>query len=199
MTSEFFQDDKRFLGKITIKADPKVRDAFFASVLRAGDWARLRLETAPDNANALFAITRYDFNISKKWFVFGQLDLLHDRFQHLDLRLAPNGGLGYHFINTEKDVFDLFAGGGLNKEFFTDSTSRASGEALLGESYAHQFSKTTSLTESFQFFPNLKRTGEFRYVFNFGLNSTLTRILSWQLNFANLYLSNPPRGVKTSD
>ena len=143
--------------------------------------------------------TRYDFNISKKWFAFGQLDLLHDRFQHLDLRMAPNGGLGYHFIKTEKNLFDLFAGGGLNKEFFTDNTNRASGEALLGEIYSHQFSKTTSLTESFQFFPNLTNSGEFRYVFNFGLNSTLTKILSWQLNFANLYLSNPPRGVKTSD
>ena len=57
LTSEFFQDDKRFLGKITIKADREVRDAFFASVLRARDLARLRLETDLDDANALFAMT----------------------------------------------------------------------------------------------------------------------------------------------
>lgn len=143
--------------------------------------------------------TRYDFNISKKWFAFGQLDLLHDRFQHLDLRFAPSGGLGNHFIKTEKTAFDLFAGGGLNKEFFTDSTNRASGEVLLGEALAHQFSKTTTLTESLQFFPNLTKSGEFRYVFNLGLTTELTKILSWQMTFANLYQSNPLAGVKKSD
>lgn len=143
--------------------------------------------------------SRYDFNINSRLFAFGQLDLLHDRFQHMDLRLAPNGGIGYRLIKTEKNSFDLTAGGGLNKEFFTDSTSRASGEALLGEAYSHKFSKTTMLTESLQFFPNLKKTGEFRYVFNFGLNTELTKLLSWQLTFTNLYLSNPPLGVKTSD
>ena len=143
--------------------------------------------------------SRYDFNISRKWFAFGQLDLLHDRFQRLDLRLAPNGGLGYHLINTKTSSLDLFAGGGLNKEFFTDNTSRASGEALLGEAFSRQFSKSTTLTESIQFFPNLKKSGELRYVFNLGLTTVLTRMLSWQMNFANLYQSNPLQGVKTSD
>ena len=97
--------------------------------------------------------TRYDFNIGDKWFAFGQVDLLHDRFQHLDLRFAPNGGVGYHLVKSEKNIFDLFAGGGLDKEFFTDSTNHAYGEALVGESFAHKFSKSTSLSESLQLFP----------------------------------------------
>ena len=57
LTSEFFLDNKRFLGKIAIKPDQEMRDAFFAADLRAQDLARLRLETDPDDANALFAMT----------------------------------------------------------------------------------------------------------------------------------------------
>ena len=57
LTSEYFLDDKRFLGKIAIKPDPELRDAFFAADLRAQDLARLRLETDPDDVNALFAMT----------------------------------------------------------------------------------------------------------------------------------------------
>lgn len=35
LTSEYFLDNKRFLGKIPIKPDPDLRDAFFAADLRA--------------------------------------------------------------------------------------------------------------------------------------------------------------------
>jgi len=57
LTSEYFLDNKRFLGKIAIKPDQELRDAFFAAVLRAQDMAGLRLETDPDDVNALFAMT----------------------------------------------------------------------------------------------------------------------------------------------
>ncbi len=40
LTSEFFLDDRRFLGKIAIKPDQEVRDAFFAAELRAQDRRR---------------------------------------------------------------------------------------------------------------------------------------------------------------
>jgi hypothetical protein len=57
LTSAFFLDNKRLFGKIAIKPDPEVRNAFFAADLRAQKLARVRLETHPDNANALFAMT----------------------------------------------------------------------------------------------------------------------------------------------
>jgi hypothetical protein len=57
LTSEFFLDDKRFLGEITIKPDEELRDAFFAAERRAQDLARLRLSTYSQDANALFAMT----------------------------------------------------------------------------------------------------------------------------------------------
>ena len=57
LTSEFFVDDKRFLGKVALKPDPALRTAFFAAIQRAQDLARLRLKTDPKDANALFAMT----------------------------------------------------------------------------------------------------------------------------------------------
>lgn len=142
---------------------------------------------------------RLDLNINDKWFAFGQLGLLHDRFQELDLRVVPAGGIGYHAIKSDTTTLDLSLGGALNQEYFTDSTSRTSGEVLLGEALTHKFSKAVAFNESLQFFPNLTDTGEFRYVFNVGLNTTLTKLLSWQITATNLYLSNPPLGAKTTD
>jgi len=57
LTSEFFLDDKRFLGKTPLKPDPQLRAAFFAADKRARDVAQLRLKTNPDNPNALFAMS----------------------------------------------------------------------------------------------------------------------------------------------
>jgi hypothetical protein len=57
LTSEFFLDDKRFLGKIPLKPDPELRAAFFAADKQAQGLAQLRLKTNPDDTNALFAMT----------------------------------------------------------------------------------------------------------------------------------------------
>jgi hypothetical protein len=56
LTSEFFLDNKRFLGKIPLKPDPELRAAFFAADKQAQDLAQLRLKTSPDDPNALFAM-----------------------------------------------------------------------------------------------------------------------------------------------
>jgi len=57
LSSEFFLDNNRFLGKILLKPDPKLRAAFFGAVKQAQDLAQFRLKTTPDDANALFAMT----------------------------------------------------------------------------------------------------------------------------------------------
>jgi hypothetical protein len=57
LTSEFFLDNERFLGKIPLKPDPKLRAGFFAADKQAQDLAQLRLKTNPDDTNALFAMT----------------------------------------------------------------------------------------------------------------------------------------------
>ena len=57
LTSKFFLDNKRFFGKIPLKPDPQLRAAFFAADKKAQDLAQLRLQTNPEDANALFAMT----------------------------------------------------------------------------------------------------------------------------------------------
>src|SRR5882724_6999294 len=57
LTSDFFVDDKRFMGKTPLKPDPKLRAAFFAADKRAQDLAQPQLKANPKDANALFAMT----------------------------------------------------------------------------------------------------------------------------------------------
>ncbi len=57
LTSEFFLDNQRFLGKVALKPNPQLRAAFFVADKQAQDLAQLRLKTNPDDTNALFAMT----------------------------------------------------------------------------------------------------------------------------------------------
>jgi hypothetical protein len=57
LTSDFFLDNRRFMGKVVLKADPELRAAFFAADKQAQALAQARLKTNPDDTNALFAMT----------------------------------------------------------------------------------------------------------------------------------------------
>jgi len=124
LTSEFFLDDKRFLGKTSLKPDPQLRAAFFASGKRAQDLALLRLETNPDDPNALFAMALglgmqadYSSLIDKR-----QLDSLKkiresDTYSKKLLKVAPDAldaylglGMANYVIGSLSGAKQLFLG-----------------------------------------------------------------------------------------
>lgn len=45
--------NKRFLGEVSVAVDPERRDAFCAAKLRSQNMARLRLQSSPEDVNAL--------------------------------------------------------------------------------------------------------------------------------------------------
>jgi hypothetical protein len=118
LTSEFFLDDDRFLGKIPVKPDAFLRKAFFAASKRAQDLASLRLKTNPDDPNALFAMTLsvgmqadYASLIDKK-----QLDSLRmireaDKFAKRLLAIAPQGSDAYLTLGTANYIIGSLPAG----------------------------------------------------------------------------------------
>jgi hypothetical protein len=117
LTSDFFLDDKRFLGKIPLKPDPQFRAAFFASDKRAQDLAQLRLKTNPDDPNALFAMSLslgmqadYASLIDKR-----QLDGLKkvreaDTYSRKLLEVAPDAADAYLGLGTANYVIGSLPG-----------------------------------------------------------------------------------------
>jgi hypothetical protein len=122
LTSEFFLNDKRFLGKIPLKPDPQLRAAFFAADKQAQELAQLRLKTDPDDANALFAMALsvgmqadYASLIGKE-----QLDSLKkireaDKYANKLLVIAPDAGDAYLGLGTADYVIGSLPG---IKKFF---------------------------------------------------------------------------------
>lgn len=57
LTSDFFLDDKRFLGNAPLEPDPELQEAFFTANKKAQDVAQFRLKENAANPNALFAMS----------------------------------------------------------------------------------------------------------------------------------------------
>ncbi len=150
-------------------------------------------------ANAIGGGIRVDVNITDRFYVYGLTDFYHDEFQQLDLRNILAGGVGYHVIRTKATTFDVYGGGDFNQSYYSTPLTRRTGEIMAGEYFTHSFSNRMTFDERFELFPNISETGEYRYTFNTHAVTKLSQWLAWQISFVDLYVSNPPVGVKNND
>ncbi len=170
-------------------------NAYFFSLSSSNSTTGSNVQTA----NSIRGGVKYDVNISPKYYAFFSTDLEFDEFQGLDLRFVPAGGLGYHFVKKPSTVWDFFAGGSMNREFFNTGLKRTSGEVLFGNELSHKFSGIFTLSEKIVFFNNVTETGNYRVNADVALATALRKWLSWQIAASNRYLSNPLAGRKTND
>jgi putative salt-induced outer membrane protein YdiY len=150
-------------------------------------------------ANAIGGGLRIDLNVTKRLYVFGLTDFYHDQFQQLDLRNILAGGLGFHAINTKPTVFDVYGGGTFNQSYYSTPLTQKTGEIIVGEYLSHSMSNRMTFSERFEFFPNISNTGQYRYTFDAHAVTKLNNWLGWQVSFDDLYVSNPPTGIKKND
>lgn len=155
--------------------------------------------TSLTTANAKRGGIAYNLNLAPKMFVFGLVDLENDQFQSLDLRFAPAGGAGYHAIKKPNTVLDLSVGASLDKEFFNGGVDHSYGEILFGEELTHKFTKTVSMHEILQFFPNVSVTGNYRMNFDISAAAAIRKWMSLQIAASDRYLSDPLPGRKDND
>ncbi len=155
-------------------------------------------------ANAVRGGWAYSRNLRPLLFWNFFNDYEYDRFQTLDLRIVLGSGFGYGLWKTERGRFDVVGGFGWNRESFDPARPRLpfvrnSGELFWGDDWAYKLNGKTSLTQSYRMFHNLTQSGEYRQNFDFGLNTKLTKWLTWSGAFSDRYLSNPAPGRKRND
>lgn len=156
---------------------------------------------------------RYDGDLYPRVFVFGAADFMSNALQYLDLRQVYSGGFGYHAMKSDRTVLDFLGGLNYTHETYSNGAPVAGFPGLfesygktnrfaaltLGEELNQKLGKSTVVTQSVGFFPNLQSTGEYRFTFNFGAVTKLNRWLGWQNHFGDIYISNPPTGSKSND
>jgi putative salt-induced outer membrane protein YdiY len=160
---------------------------------------------------------RYDHDLKPRLFVFGAADFMANALQFLDLRQVYSGGFGFHAIKSDSTILDFLGGLNYTHETYSNGTllipaappNPAVYESYgktnrfvaltLGEELNRKLGKSTVLTQSLGFFPNLQQTGEYRFIFNVGTATKIKKWLGWQNQFGDIYITNPPTGSKSND
>lgn len=157
---------------------------------------------------------RYDRDLHPKIFAFGEADFMSNALQFLDLRQVYSGGLGYHAIKNDRTILDFLGGLNYTHETYSNGNLIAPGPPpvydsygvtnrfvalTLGEEWDQKVGKSTAITQTVGFFPDLQQTGDYRFQFNVGTVTKLNKWLGWQNQFADIYVSNPPASAKSND
>jgi putative salt-induced outer membrane protein len=170
------------------------------------------LATPSTVANLETGGLRYDHNLNARAFVFGSADYMANALQFLDLRSIYSGGFGAHVIKNANTTLDVFGGLAYTHEtysngapipgtpFFVSYGMTSRFVALtMGDQLTTQLGKSTVLTQSANFLPDLQQTGQYQALVNIGTVTKLNKVLGWQNQFNDIYVSNPPIGTKTND
>ncbi len=177
------------------------------------------LATPSTVANLVQGGFRYDRNLNPKLFAFGAADFTSNALQFLDLRQVYTGGFGYHAIKSDATTLDFLGGVNYTHETYSNGTEipptppsttptgifESYGQTnryvalTLGEELNHKLGKSTVVTQNLDFYPNLQQTGEYRFTFNIGTVTKISKWLGWQNQFGDIYVSNPPTGSKSND
>lgn len=157
---------------------------------------------------------RYDRDINPKVFAFVAGDFMSNALQFLDLRQVYSGGLGYHAIKSDNTTLDFLGGLNYTHETYSNGAVVVPGPPpifasygvtnrfvalTLGDEWDQKVGKSTTLTQTLGFFPDLQQTGDYRFTFNFGTVTKLNKWLGWQNQFGDIYVSDPPLATKKND
>jgi len=160
---------------------------------------RVPISPSQTTANSNGGGIRYDRDFAPRIFGFGSGDFFGNSLQDLNLRSILGGGLGLHAIKSPATTLDLLLGANYTHESYSvpinppdPAQSQNLAALTIGDTFTHKLGKSTNVTQSFQFYPDLSNTSQYRFTFNFGTVTKLSKWLGWQNAIADVYVSNPP-------
>lgn len=150
---------------------------------------------------------QYDYNLTPQWFSFGKLGFEHDRVTDISLRTLLGAGVGYHWVQTKQDTFDVY--GGLSEVITRYGHEKTIGDdtkkqfstmgLLLGEASSHQLTDNVSLNQRLELYPGLTGSKNNLAKLNVGLSVAMSSTLSLNVGLIESYNSKPGAGVRKTD
>ncbi len=157
---------------------------------------------------------RYDRNLNPRLFAFAGADFMANALQFLDLRAVYTGGFGFHVIQSETTLLNILGGVNYTHETYSNGplvvgsippvyasygVTHKFVALTLGEELNHKIGKGTVITQNMYFYPDLQDTSEYRWTFNLGTVTKISKWFGWQNQFGDIYVTNPPVSAKKND
>jgi putative salt-induced outer membrane protein YdiY len=120
--------------------------------------------------------SRGEFNVRNDW-KFGEspwgfwagFKAEYDEFQPWDWRLSAHVGPSYNFIKNDRTLLKGRAGLGASYELGGSAEEEADFEAVLGVDFSHKLTDRTRIFATYDFYPSLSNSPDYRWVGNAGM------------------------------
>jgi len=172
------------------------------------------LATPSDVASIEQGGIRYDRNLAPRLFAFAGADFMANALQFLDLRGVYGGGFGFHAVQSETTLLNILGGVNFTHETYSNGplivgsvppvfasygVTHKFVALTLGEELNHKIGKGTVIAQNMYFYPDLQDTSQYRWTFNLGTVTKISKWFGWQNQFGDIYVTNPPTSAKKND
>lgn len=178
------------------RATPKDKISVYANAIQASN---SNSGVSVTTAQAVYGGVRYDYNLSRKTFVFASGDFEYDKPQQLDLRSVIGAGFGYKAIRSDRTTLDIFGGATYNRENFSTGVTENSAEALIGNELTFRLSENIDFEQRLSVYPSITDAGTYRALFDSSIVTNINDWLGWQITIGDRFNSDPPAGSVQND
>ncbi len=169
--------------------DPKTVQRFKADALY------LRGETnGTKSVDKASASARYERDIEKRAFWFGEVSYLRDPFKAISYLIAPIAGAGVNLIKDAKRTLAVDGGVGATIE-----SGQTSGALKAGQAFEWTISPTSKFTQKLNGLWKTKDFNDALYHFDAGLTTTVAARAELKVAYLYDYKNQPPPKVKKGD
>ena len=141
----------------------------------------------------------YSFSIAEKWHDFYRLEVDHDRFANIDVRLLPSVGVNYRLI--ERDDFKFLLELGLGFEYTSFRDSLADKDVVLTPRLVLEKNLfgEAKISYSLSIYPKIADIGVYRWRSETNITNPLSEKLDLKLGLIHDFNSDPSNGVEKGD
>ena len=163
-------------------------------------------ETNPDTGEESTSKRRYalgahyDYFVSPKYYVYGDVNAEKETTANLDLRLTIGGGGGYRWIKTKTTKFDVESGLSWVNESFSDQSEDTDYiSARFAWRFTHDFTPSVHFFHSAEWFPSLEDSEDQLIKTETGVRSKINSHLFMEAKILFDWDQTPADGAEKED
>lgn len=145
------------------------------------------------------ASAKYDYFLTKKFYLYGLMQAQHDAVADLNIRLTPSAGVGYQWHESPKWNFSTEAGLGWTYEDYSPGGVDEYFAGRLAYHFDYHIAKNLLFTHNFEFLPDLEDFSQFVINSDAGIRADFTKQLFTEFKVQWTHDSKPAPGAEKDD
>lgn len=147
---------------------------------------------------------QYNRLFTERFYAYGRAELSHDAIAAVDYRLTLSPGAGYYFLKDEKQSLSVEGGPGFifEKDFIANPKSHVNHSYItlrVAERYDLKLNDKTRIWQSAEWLPKIDEFKDYILNTEVGLETQLTKKLSFRTVLQDVYDNVPVPGRKKND